>query len=75
MSEGKLYVLLAVAGLVPLLLVLFLGRDARAAENPASARAGTTFRGCMPACAPVGEDARHFCEAAPVSAPVVWTWF
>ena len=46
MSEGKLYVLLVVAGLVPLLLVLFLGRSAHAEGQPADQRADAATRVC-----------------------------
>ncbi len=43
MSEGKLYLLLAAAGLVPLLLVLFLGHGAHAAVPAASDCSSAAF--------------------------------
>lgn len=63
MSEGKLYLLLAVAGLVPLLLVLLLGGRAHAAEAPAGARlcaTSTAWTPPCPACAWTGAGCAHW---------------
>lgn len=52
MSEGKLFLLLAVAGLVPLLLVLLLGGRAHAAEPPALDWLCVTSTARTPPCPP-----------------------